>query len=95
MDNPADQFADLRYPLAGVSLLRGFEDQRPVPMQGVNSYEFTTRLARNVRGCEPLTNRLRGGSRPGLKRYIDAQPVAGWIIQNLNVVTFIDSDATT
>lgn len=88
-----EQFADLKYPLAGVSLLRGFEDQRPVPMpDGVGAFAFTARAGANVRSCEPGTNRIRGGSRPGLTRYLPVAVVANWIIQDLNSLIGVGYD---
>jgi hypothetical protein len=96
MQPPQEQFAELRYPLAGISLLRGFEDQRPVPMpEGVGPFAHTAREGVNVRSCEPGTARIRGGSRPGLSRYVPEPVVADWIIQNLAVITTVSEDATT
>ncbi len=86
-----EQFADMTFPLAGISLLWAFDDQRPVPMstvQGVpTDYAHTTRLAVNVRGFEGATQRHRGGTRPGLAKYVPTPIVADWIVQELNLVT--------
>lgn len=91
-----EQFADLCYPLAGLSQLRGYENQQPVPMpEGIGEFAFTARDGTNVRSCEPGTNRIRGGSRPGLSRYIDVPVVGGWIIQGLCAITTVEQDATT
>ena len=72
-----EQFADLIFPLHGISLLQGFGMQTP----------GTTPIGLNVRTFEVLTQRGRGGSRPGLARYIPAQlPNGPHKIQMLNVV---------
>lgn len=90
-----EQFAELKFPLAGVSHLRGFEDQRPVNIGNELEWQHTTRLGNNVRGCEPFGQRLRGGSRNGLAKYVPEPVVAGWVVQSLNVATYIDQDALT
>lgn len=86
-----EQFADMSFPLAGINMLWAFDDQRPVPLSTRNGvptdYAHTTRLATNVRGFEGQTQRHRGGSRPGLAKYIAQAVVADWIIQDLNLVT--------
>ena len=88
-----EQFADMKFPLAGISLLRGFEDQRPVPVRGEEQWHHTARVGNNVRACEALGQRLRGGSRNGLSRYVPEPVVANWILQNLSVATYITEDA--
>ncbi len=81
------------FPLAGISLLKGFEDQTPVPLGSEGEYGHTARVGINVRSCEPATQRLRGGSRPGLSRYIADPVVRGWIIQALEaVVNIVDEE---
>lgn len=40
----------------------------------------------NVRSYEPGQRRMRGGSRPGLERYIDAQPAGEFLIQHLTTI---------
>lgn len=89
---PPEVFADMTYPLAGISLLWAFDDQRPVPMPD-GLYKHTCRSGVNVRGCEALTQRLRGGTRPGLARYVPEPVVADWIVQNLSVVTYTTAAA--
>lgn len=72
-----EQFTDLIFPLHGISLLQGFGMQTP----------GTTPLGLNVRTFEVLTQRGRGGSRPGLAKYIPAQlPNGPHKVQMLNVV---------
>jgi hypothetical protein len=72
-----ETFQDLSFPLNGLNTQTEFELQPPQ----------TTRSCLNVRAYEPITMRLRGGSRPGLSEYIPAQ-VAGIaaVIQHLNIV---------
>ena len=55
-------------------------------------YHRTTPLGMNVRGYDPLQNRLRGGSRPGLKAYIPqvVGGIAGWIVQNVNSIVEVN-----
>jgi hypothetical protein len=58
-----------------------------IDVQGTKDPQYwgrTTPLGINVRGFEPEENRKRGGSRPGLSRFIPAPLVAGWLVQNLN-----------
>lgn len=81
-----EQFIDLSFPRAGLDLSGPFSTQsaRPTPS---GDYAATTRIGLNVRAYEPLTLRERGGVRSGLVRYIPAPVVAGWMIQELAVIT--------
>lgn len=85
-------FYDFAFPFAGVNLLQAFSRQLPV-QAGDGKYLRTCRNAVNARGYEPGTGRLRGGSRPGLARYVAAPAVAGWLLQDLNVVVYTDAGA--
>jgi hypothetical protein len=58
--DPREQFSDLRFPTDGIDLSEGYAAQR----------KGTTRQGVNVRACEPSTQRLRGGNRPGLSKYV-------------------------
>ncbi len=49
-------------------------------------YARTTRVGLNVRTFEPATNRARGATRPGLSRYIPAQPSGANLIQCLTTM---------
>jgi hypothetical protein len=82
-----EAFRDLHFPKAGIDLSMGFNHQPNRPAGPNGEYARTTPTGLNVRGFEPASNRMRGGSRTGLSRYINAQ-VAGlvWIIQDLNIV---------
>src|SRR5262245_22119952 len=55
-----DTFNDLPFPAKGIDRSQGFGTQP----------DGSTILGTNVRVFEPLTQRGRGGSRPGLRRYI-------------------------
>jgi hypothetical protein len=61
---PDEQFVTLTFPLAGVNTSTPFAEQA----------QLTTALGTNVRSFEPQARRQRGGSRPGLVKYI-ADPV--------------------
>lgn len=67
----ADIPLDLQFPLLGVDDERAYGRQR----------SGTTADALNVRVFEPGTNRARGGQRPGLSRFFDAQVVGEYPIQ--------------
>ncbi len=73
---PEETYADMPFPEAGLDLSLGFGSQRP----------GTTRLGENVRTYDPLEDRSRGGSRPGLVRYINGQVNGTHLIQHLNYV---------
>ena len=65
-----DNLVPLDFPRGGISKLHGFGAQPP----------GTTPQALNVRTFEPSTQRGRGGSRPGISKYISGQiPTAGKI----------------
>ncbi len=83
-------YVDLHFPAAGMDSSNAFWDQpnRPVNPQG--DYARSTREGVNVRGYEPAGNRVRGGSRPGLTRYISTPVVRGWLIQELNMLTLTE-----
>ena len=80
-----DKFQDLSFPTAGIDLSSGF--QRQLPKQMLNQlWGRTCRAGLNVRGFDAGSQRFRGGSRPGLVKYIPAAVIAGWILQDLNVL---------
>lgn len=71
------------------------EQQMPAsfPLAGVNvACEFsrqptdTTPVAANVRGFDTLVDRARGGSRPGLTKWIDEQVFGDSVIQHLTTL---------
>ncbi len=61
---PEPGYFDLTFPLAGQDVMAQVGGQPP----------GTTALGHNVRALDPRTRRLRGGSRSGLTKYIDATP---------------------
>lgn len=89
---------EYRFPVAGMDLSRAFWDQRPWEViQGV--WGRTTPLGVNVRGYEASTDRRRGGTRPGLERYVEDRipneffpDDPDWIVQELAVVTTTAED---
>jgi hypothetical protein len=71
-----ESFAELPFPSKGIDISRAFGSQQ----------SGTTPVGVNVRAYEPGTSRNRGGSRPGLDKYIAGQlPTAG-LVQELNTV---------
>lgn len=74
---PAEQLTDLRFPLNGIDLYMAYSMQRV----------GTTPVGKNVRAFEPSTERARGGSRPGLSKWIPPQlPSGTHLVQHLNVI---------
>ncbi len=82
MPGNQEQLVELTFPRAGVDVSRAFATQQPAQLAD-GSYARTTAYALNVRTYEPLTNRARGGQRPGLFRYINARPNGNRLIQEL------------
>lgn len=81
---PEDQFVDPAFPVLGIDLSRPFAIQR----------DGTTFVGDNVRAFEPGTGRGRGGSRPGLSRFISQQvPAGAELLQLLTVVVRADGIA--
>src|SRR5580692_5847102 len=74
--NQQPQIADLFFPISGVDVSVALENQTP----------DTTPEGLNVRAFDPTTNRARGGRRPGISKYIPAQPSGFNLIQHLQVV---------
>lgn len=73
----ADKPAALPFPARGLDLSRGLSRQ----LAG------STPLGRNVRLVEPHALRARGGSRPGLSKFVAGQvPEGSELIQHLNIV---------
>ncbi len=82
---------DLHFPKGGMELslsaLKQPWREGPPRPGGEPTRIYTTVLGVNVRGFDPLTRRLRGGSRVGLKRYVDARVNGDFIVQNLSPIT--------
>lgn len=60
-----DQFSDVAFPVMGTEVTSEYQQQR----------DATTHSGVNVRSFEMLTGRCRGGSRPGLVKFL-AEPLA-------------------
>lgn len=73
------------FPLAGVNVACEFSRQ-PID---------TTPAAQNVRGFDPLVERARGGSRPGLTKWIDELVNGVSVIQHLTVLVDPTTEALT
>lgn len=82
---PSESFQDLSFPLAGVDVSQGFGRQPNRPTEA--GYARTTAVGVNVRAYDPVTNRARGASRPGLARYINARVNGTNLIQELGCLT--------
>jgi len=78
-----EQYASMDFPLNGLDLTTEFELQRP----------GTTPVGKNVRAYEALTQRGRGGSRPGLVKYLPQQVSGPHLIQHLNYLVDPSADA--
>lgn len=65
---PKDAYADINFPLAGVDRSARYDatPSKSSPL-GVSK---TTQIGVNVRSYEAMTGRGRGGSRPGIVKYI-------------------------
>jgi len=81
-----EQLYNLPFPFAGIDSSAGLMRQPTRPREGGGRPRATTPSGQNVRAFDPLTGRERGGSRPGLTKWISAAVVADWIIQELNAV---------
>jgi hypothetical protein len=78
---------DLHFPKAGVDVSQAYSRQ---PAREVMNGEYarTAPEAVNVRGIDPQAARTRGGTRPGLSKWIDARPAGvRWVVQELAVLT--------
>lgn len=84
--NGAEILKDIKFPLAGVDQSRAFENQPNKPVFD-GEYARTTASCMNVRGFDAFVSRSRGGSRPGLSKFISSPLVADWIVQHLAYTT--------
>lgn len=75
---PSDErFLEWTYPVAGIDRQEEFQEQPAL----------TTAVAKNVRAFESLSDRGRGGSRPGISKYLaDTVPSGAHLIQHLKVI---------
>ena len=73
---PPSNIGDIFFPSSGIDVSVALEAQTP----------NTCPSGTNVRAFEPLTQRMRGGSRSGLSKYINAQASGVSPIQMLGVI---------
>lgn len=89
---PQSQFMSAHFPKAGLdrAVAYGKQPARRLPS---GKYARTAAIAKNVRAWEPATGRCRGGSRPGLSKFVSAAVVADWLIQHLTTTTGVGYSA--
>lgn len=63
---PKDAYADVQFPLSGIDRSDRYDATKAAPLAASR----TTQLGVNVRAFEAMTGRGRGGSRPGIVKYI-------------------------
>lgn len=80
---PQELFSNLAFPLAGIDLSMPFSRQMP-RKDGQGNFNRTCAAGFNVRGFEAYLQRARGGTRPGLSKYVPVSLVDGWIVQHLS-----------
>jgi len=79
----AEESISVTFPLSGLDTAGEYGVQRP----------NTTPSAINVRGIDPLEERMRGGSRHGLEKYPNQQiPEGAELIQCLGQITVLSGD---
>lgn len=84
--NPNELEKTIHFPLAGLDVSMAFSKQPAREVQP-GRYARTCSVASNVRGFD-RTNTLRGGSRPGLRKYLPERPAGEtWIVQHIGYVT--------
>lgn len=88
--NDDERFIDVRFPLAGVDLSMGFLRQPNRPIMG-GEYARTCAEGTNVRSFDNIQFRCRGGSRPGMVKFIAGGLPAP--IQDLAIVSILASEA--
>lgn len=81
-----DQLLDLHFPIAGMDQSQSFDRQPQRPLPTGLGIGRTTPLGVNVRSYEPGTGRSRGGSRPGLAKYIPEAVIPAWMVQQLDAI---------
>lgn len=78
-----ENFEEMRFPPKGIDL--HFREELRTPE--------TTSLGDNVRTYEALTKRGRGGSRPGISKYLPTQPNGNNPIQELTAIVSTSGEA--
>jgi hypothetical protein len=80
-----EAFSLMPFPAAGIDLTRAFGQQMPRQLP-TGVWARSTPSGVNVRTYEALSNRARGGARPGLLKYIPHTVNGHYIVQDVNVV---------
>lgn len=81
-----EQFMSAHFPKAGLDRAVAFGKQ-PARQLPNGKWARTAAIAKNVRAWEPSTGRCRGGSRPGLSKFVTSAVVADWLVQHITTVT--------
>lgn len=81
----AETFQDLHFPKAGLHTAAAFGRQ-PTRKLADGTYARTTALGANVRAFDASAGRERGGSRPGVVKFISTQVNGTFITQHLSVL---------
>jgi hypothetical protein len=89
---PQETLSNLNFPLGGIDLSRAYSKQQPRSTP-TGERAGTTPIGTNVRAFDVLQQRERGGSRPGLTKYVPLQPGGTSLIQELNGFTAIKVNA--
>jgi hypothetical protein len=80
------EITSIHFPFGGLDVARHFGRQPVRKTIQEQKYSRTTPSAFNVRSYDAIDGRLRGGSRSGLTRYIDAQVSGDRLVQGLNSI---------
>lgn len=93
---PSDrQDSTLHFPAAGLDVSLAL-DRQPIRDTGDGAYAYSTPEGVNVASYEPVLDRVRGGSRAGIQKYLTMRVPGGvWIIQGLDVVVSMSAAATS
>jgi hypothetical protein len=96
---PPETYLDLHYPRGGMDVSRAAMNQPwregPPRPDGEPTRIYTAALNQNTRGLEPLTSRNRGGSRSGLKPFLESAAVSGWLVQHLATIAGVSSSGVS
>lgn len=94
MPEPRDIQIEARFPLAGIDQSGPICRQMPREMKEVGEYGRTCYSGVNTRAFD-TSDRMRGGSRPGLRKYCPQAVggITGWLCQELAVIVVTNSSA--
>ena len=80
---PDDRDLPVDFPLKGIDRTREYQEQPP----------GSTAMGINVRGTDPFARRGRGGSRPGLSKYVEGRLNAWTADSEIQMLNFIVRDS--